>query len=110
VTDLPLHIRVGAIEYRVIDWNYQDAQSAERNGECDRGNRIIRIREDLNDDDKARVLLHEVLHAAYDMGALDDGCTEEKVVTVLANQVTAIWRDNPAFVRFMNAALGVEND
>lgn len=108
MTDLPLHIRVGAIEYRVVEWSFSESNKADRYGECDFENRVIRVRETLNDDDKARILLHEVFHAAWDMGGLEEHCAEEKAVTVLANQVTAIWRDNPDFVRFMNAALSID--
>ena len=107
MADFPTYLRVGPIVYRVVDWDYHAAHSVDRDGECDRANRIIRVREDLNGDDKARILLHEVLHACYSMGDLADGDAEEKVVTVLANQLAQVWRDNPDFVRFMSASLGL---
>lgn len=110
MVELPAHLRVGPVVYRVVEMDYQDAAAQGVDGLCELGQRTIRIREDLNRDDQARILLHEVLHAAYNMGDLSDGCTEEKVVTVLANWVTAIWRDNPDFVRFMNDALSVDAD
>lgn len=106
MADFPTQLRVGPIVYRLVEMDYQQAIAEGVDGCCENGQRIIRVREDLNLDDKARILLHEVLHAAYNMGDLSDGCTEEKVDTVLANQLTAIWRDNPSFVEFMNAALG----
>lgn len=108
MVEMPTHLRVGPVVYRVVEWEHREAYASAASGECDRPNRVIRVREDLNRDDKARVLLHEVMHAAYDMGALADGEREEQIVTVLANQMTAIWRDNPDFVRFMNDALSVD--
>ena len=109
MTDLPQHLKVGSVIYRIVEMGYQQANAEGLDGCCEVGQKIIRIREDLNRDDKARILLHEVLHAAYNMGDLSDGCTEEKVVTVLANQLTQIWRDNPDFVRFMNSCLEVDD-
>lgn len=110
MVEMPTHLRVGPVVYRVVEMGYQQAEAAGSDGCCEFRVKIIRVREDLNRDDKARILLHEVMHAAYNMGDLSDGCTEEKVVTVLANQMAAIWRDNPDFVRFMNDALSVDAD
>lgn len=104
MTVLPSNIRIGYADYSVEDWAYTEALSNGNDGECHNQTRTIRVRNDLNPGRKANVLLHEILHAAYNMGDLSDGCSEEKVVTVLANQLTQVWRDNPEFIRFMEGS------
>lgn len=104
MTDLPSNIRIGYADYSVEDWPYAEALSNGADGECHAQTRTIRVRDDLRPDRKACVLLHEVLHAAYRMGDLADGDSEEKVITVLAHQMTQVWRDNPEFVRFMEGS------
>lgn len=101
---MPTTIRVGHLDYRVEDWTPSEAYVNGRFGECDKHHLVIRVRADLPAQRKAEVLLHEVLHAAWEMGDLSDGCAEEKVVTVLANQMTQVWRDNPEFVSFMEGS------
>jgi len=99
---LPDPLRVGHLDYNVVP-----SYAVEGNrGECDFANRVIFVQDRLGDVEKANVLLHEILHAAWDAGDLADVNPEEKIVTILANQLTAIWRDNPDFVRFMEASFG----
>jgi hypothetical protein len=101
---LPTKLRVGYRDYAVEDWASNLANVSDQLGECDRINCIIRIRTDLIPTVKAEVLMHEVLHAAYHMGSADNA-DEEKLVSILGNQMTQIWRDNPDFVAFMSASL-----
>jgi hypothetical protein len=109
MADIPASVRVSYFVCPVESWNYRDAACENRFGDFDPNTYRIRVREDLEPAKAANVLLHEVLHAAYTMGDLSDGCTEEKVVTVLANQLTQIWRDNPEFITFMNDSLSIDS-
>lgn len=99
---LPDTIRVGYLDYTIEAWSAAHATTADRIGECDRQNSIIRVRDDLPPQKTAEVLLHEVLHAAYDMGCVG-GEDEEKTVSIFGRQLTQIWRDNPQFVAFMES-------
>ena len=103
--ELPKSIRVGYRTYAVEDWPAIQASAAARWGECDPTNLVIRVRVDLAQMIRAEVLLHEVLHAAYDMGRLEPGADEEKTVSVLANQLAQVWRDNPDLVSFLSESL-----
>ncbi len=105
--ELPTHLKVGPVMYRVFELPAIQAMEEKIDGCHEPQGKIIRVREDLNRDDMARILLHEVLHAAFYMGDLAED-QEERIVTVLANQLTGVWRDNPEFVRFMNDCLGVD--
>lgn len=103
--NLPKSIRVGYRDYTVIDWQREDAEGAARFGECDKNRAIIKVCLDYGPAKSANTLLHEVLHAAYMAGRLNDKEPEEKVVSVLSDQLSQIWRDNPEFVAFMSTAL-----
>ena len=105
VSTMPATIRVGYQDYTVEDWKPSEAHVNSRDGECDKHHMVIRVRADLERRRKAEVLLHEVLHAAFSMGDLSGGDSEEKTVTVLGSQMTQVWRDNPEFIAFMEASL-----
>lgn len=75
-------------------------------GECDNALGAIRIRADLEPVKAVNTMLHEILHAAWYVAAIDDDDKEERRVRVLANQLTQVWRDNPNLVGWINRALG----
>ena len=64
--------------------------------------------------DGVNTLLHELLHAGYDLGELkNSGLSadeakhdEERVVTVLANHLTELFRRNRGLLRWIEAELG----
>lgn len=99
--ELPQSLRVGYLDYTIEDWKPSEAYVNGRYGECDRHHLVIRVRADLPPTRKAETLLHEVLHAAYDMGHVADKDEEEQTVAVLASQLAQIWRDNPDLIRFL---------
>lgn len=103
--NLPSTIRVGYRDYRVEEWYALAATAAERYAECDRVALVIRVREDLPPQIKAECLIHEALHAAYDMAGLESGDPEERTVSLLANQLSQVVRDNPALVAYLQSAL-----
>jgi hypothetical protein len=102
---LPDAIKVGHLDYVVEAWPAREANSNDRIGECDRNNLVIRVREDLPPRLMAECLLHEVCHAVFDNGTLQDGDSEERVVSAMARGLSQVWRDNPGFVAFMTGAL-----
>lgn len=102
---MPTSLRVGYVDYAVEDWPAAQANSSERFAECDRMNLVIRLRTDLPKTMVAQLLLHETLHAAFDMGDLNGADTEEKIVTVLSLQLSQIVRDNPELVAYLQEAL-----
>lgn len=103
--ELPKSIRVGYRDYTVEGFSAHEGANRGRLGECLTDMGVIRIRADLSKEETAKVLLHEALHAAYHNGALEDEDREERIVTVLANQLTQLWADNPALVRFITHSL-----
>lgn len=104
MAELPKSVRVGYRTYRVEEWSPAQATAADAFGECDKVNGIIRIRSDLEQALKAEVLSHEIHHAAYFHGQLEPGDSEERVVSVMAVQMTQVRRDNPDWVAFESAS------
>lgn len=91
---LPKKVRVGYASYTIENWSTELATAASMYGECDNLNHIIRVRADLNPQEAANTLLHEIMHAAWKVGGCDEG-DQEKVVTILSNILTQVWQDNP---------------
>jgi hypothetical protein len=102
---MPEAIRIGYRDYEVQSWKSSEASASERYAECDRINQVIRVRDDLPEQLTAECLLHEVLHAAYDMGGIDPGDGEERTVTVMSIQLSQVIRDNPALIAYLQEAL-----
>lgn len=98
-------IRVGYRDYQVEAWPPREASANERYAECDRINQVIRVRDDLPPQFMAECLWHEVIHAAYDIGCLDSTDGEERIVSVLGNQLSQVIRDNPDLIAYLQDAL-----
>jgi hypothetical protein len=107
MAEMPKSIRIGYRDYAVEHWPTNIATASNRLGECDRMNFVIRVREDMNPQLTAEVLLHEVIHAVWEMGCMGDPPSgdEERCVNILGNQLTQVWRDNPKFIAFMTESL-----
>lgn len=108
--ELPKTIRVGYRDYTIGEYEPRLAEAEGNAGWHSAFLMEIRVRTDHRPAEVANTLLHETLHAAYKHGALAPGDDEEHVVTVLANQLTQVWRDNPEFVTFMSTCLWSEGE
>jgi hypothetical protein len=103
MTDLPSSVRIGFQDF-TIDPYWETPAPA--NGEFRRDEGMIKYDSALPVQRVAATVLHEVIHGAWDMGRLGDGPDEEHAVTVLANQLAQVWRDNPELVAYLSEALG----
>jgi hypothetical protein len=92
--NLPKEVRVGYRTFKIEPWASIDAAVNDRLGECDVILGVIRVHEGLPPSVAAEVLLHEIFHAVWRIGACDGG-DEEKVVTVFGHIMTQILQDNP---------------
>lgn len=101
----PLVIKVGACDVDVKSMEDKEAMSHGIHGHYSSCESVIRINKTLPKNKFAEVLLHEVLHAAYDVGHLEDCDDEEKTVSVLSTVFAQIIRDNPDFVNFLKRCL-----
>lgn len=107
--DLPATVRVGYRDWRIA-CDGSDYNRGGMTGLCDTDAGVIALDGDQRQgmDEIAAVLVHELLHACWYTGGLEKirNLDEEATVTILANQLTQVWRDNPALVRWLDDALG----
>lgn len=102
----PARLKVGHLTYRVAlvagmpDDIYADV---------DHDTLEIRVRPDLAPGQTAEKLLHEILHGCYDSWKIGPRWGEERTVTALAPALCAVLRDNPALVKWLQAALGEDD-
>lgn len=77
---------------------------------------VIEIQEEIQGDDLANTLIHEVLHAIVytsslnaEGGALEDAKDEEQTVNSIANHLMSVIKDNPWFLDFLKEQIKPEN-
>jgi hypothetical protein len=96
---LPPSVRVGPFDFQIMAWAPYEAARREATGEIDRIGLVIRIRGDLPLQRKRETLWHEILHAIWLVGAIDNLVPgEENVITSLSPNLFQVMRDNPSLV------------
>lgn len=102
---LPPTARIGYRTYTLAAWPVQEAITAGARGVHEYHTTTIRVADDLLPAEAAETLLHEILHACWRNVSLK-GDVEENAVSVLADNLAQVWRDNPAVVAFISKNLG----
>lgn len=106
----PTTIRVGAMDYTVKPWDPRAAHNTGALGMCDRCSNTILLMTGMVPQKEAEVLLHEVVHAAYDGSGLNTNHerSEEQIVNVLGYMWLQLIRDNPALMEYLQAVFDEE--
>lgn len=102
--ELPKTIKIGARTYKISLWEAREAQAAGARGHHWFDTGWIKIAENSDIELKANTLLHEILHGCWSQGDLSDD-EQEHTVTVLANQLTQVFQDNPEVIKYLQKAL-----
>jgi hypothetical protein len=77
-------------------WKVRETRSKKRDGLCDYETHTLWIKvRGQRGFQQANTLRHEILHAAFHEGELTAEDSEERIVSVLANILTQVDRDNP---------------
>lgn len=66
---------------------------------------LVQIVENQTPVELANTLLHELLHAVYDLAALEAGDDEERVTATFANGLTELLRRNPGLLDWLREQL-----
>ena len=93
------NLKVGWIEYEVIEKEYDDSlinKGKQCYGKISYENRIIYINKGFHEREKASTLLHETIHAIDNFMSLD---MDERVVTTIADGLSMVISDNPDFLK-----------
>jgi len=76
----------------------------------------IEIQKEIDGDDLANTLLHEILHAIVyasslnsDGGALEDHKDEEQTVNSITNHLMSVFKDNPWFLKWLDHKIQKQN-
>lgn len=98
---IPSTVRVGSHVYTVEE--KASINKDKRYGECHVGNLSILIRKDTVPSKKREIVLHEILHAAWEAGGLQllKQVTEEDAVDRFAYVMLGVLRSNPDLVTYL---------
>jgi hypothetical protein len=103
---LPKTVQVGWKTFKVEVWDPVAAANARRYGECDHIPAIIRIDVTHGDAQTMECLLHELIHAAIEVGSLSHGdlpmqWDEERVVSFMGSWLSTLLRHNPEIAKLV---------
>jgi hypothetical protein len=102
---MPDWFKVGWRRYKVVAWTHKHARDQHKFAEHDGGGWEIRLDVTYPLGEVANSFIHEALHAMWSVYALEDSDVEERVVTALANGLSAVWLDNPEMLAWLSKAL-----
>lgn len=93
----PVRVRIGYRPWRIEAWDPPAAQAHDALGECSFREQTIRVLRDLGPTKTANTLLHEILHAAFDLFGFDsvEGPSEEFLVGQTAGVLSQVMYTNP---------------
>lgn len=98
-------IRVGPVEYWLINWERHHAERANHYGEARHGVKEIWVDFAAPGRQAVCTLVHELLHCLNAVYDLRTSIGKERGVTALEAAWCALWRDNPELFAWMHKAL-----
>jgi len=105
--NLPELIRIGPYDIKILPWEIGEANGEQSYGQFNPNTMTIKVATGYQPAFIVDTLLHEILHAASYVGNI--GGTEEEneetYCTVLATQLTQVFRDNPQLLKFITQQL-----
>lgn len=101
----PEQLKIGHFFYEVRPMDEVESAVTGNLGYCDDGALQIAVADNIPDQMKVEVLLHEILHGLFETTSLrtDESLQEERVVTSLAKGLVALFIDNPGLIPWMAA-------
>lgn len=102
----PKSVKVGHATYDLQPSEPHDSWARGVYGDMNYAHLRIRYNKALPPQAMAEVILHEVLHAIYSGWNVAEDDKEEAVVSKVAMGLSAVMRDNPRLVAWVQEALG----
>lgn len=104
---MPLtQVKVGHRTFAVVPLTPELEESHNCYGLCEFAEQKIHVSPRISTPEQARVLIHEVLHAAWDMARLPDNARgEERIISSLDIALTTIIADSPGLLLAIHSAL-----
>ncbi len=101
---LPEKVKIGYRNYKIADLPQHEADARGLRGTHYAHAGIIRIERNMDTEQQANTFIHEILHACWLQCDINEEL-EEHAVTVLANQLTQVFQDNPEVTKYLRSAL-----
>jgi hypothetical protein len=106
VERLPTSIRIGPFDYKVDRLTDLEVSRLDRWGDCWPGQFVIRIAPSIPSAVKvADAMLHEIMHAMFNAFHVENGDSQERIVTALGTGWTQVYRDNPWLLDWLKECL-----
>ena len=87
-------VRILGLDYEIEEVECVSKEELRR-GEINFLTNRIRIDKSMPEDLKKQVLIHEIVHAIFDLLGFEDLCTDENKVQSIATALHQVIRDNP---------------
>lgn len=87
-------VRILGLDYEIEEVECVSKEELRR-GEINFLTNRIRIDKSMPEDLKKQVLIHEMMHAIFDLLGFEDLCTDENKVQSIATALHQVIRDNP---------------
>lgn len=98
----PTKVRINSVDWVIAEVTARDlwheSEGKDLLGQCVYEDGVINLRAEMNDQRKAQVLWHEVLHAVDGDAQLN---LSEQQIASMANGLLSALRDNPALVAYL---------
>ena len=100
---IPRSVKVG---YRIYSIEVFEAMGARSQlGEHLPWAHQIKIYKDQPASEAANTLVHEIMHACYDIFGVRTGDKEERLVETVANAISTVWIDSPEVMEWIGQRL-----
>lgn len=93
---LPQSVKIGWRDFRIEDFPLAEARERGLYGSTHLQQGIIRIDQSHDARTTAATLLHEILHAIFNVWQMSKEDGEERIVSTIESGLATVWRDNPA--------------
>jgi len=101
MADRPDSIALGGVTIN-IDWSERDEQFSTYHGAYSSERRHIKMVVGPNPVDERATLIHEIMHAVWDIGCLREGDDEERIISVLSMGMTEALVRSPKLRRYLS--------
>lgn len=99
---VPSKIKLGPYIYQIkMVKSLQDGKGTDLMGHCRSSEHLIELRTDLPPDRERTVLIHELMHAMWEMGALEEETKEELAVLTLSPLLLGLMKENKTLMEYL---------
>ncbi len=99
---LPNKIKVACFDIEIREWDTKTANMRRCYGEYSADELIIRIDVTQKEQRVVETLIHEIIHAIYNLYNINDDDKEERIVSAMSRGWLQVYRDNPDLLKLIH--------